>query len=258
MQEYKICKVCKETFPLTSDHFYKNKKYKDGFEARCKKCKKEYDKIYHKNYYKNNKIEIAKKTKERRQKKIAKRIIDKTPKFRDVKVSKKSYSKWRAMIARCTSETIKEKNLTYKDCEVCNEWLDYPNFQKWYEENYYEVEDEQMHLDKDILIKGNKIYSPETCIFVPCRINVLFTKSNKKRGDLPIGVKRDKKAYVAQCSTLGRKKKYLGRFNTPEEAFVAYKAFKEKYIKEVADLYKDKIPKNLYDAMYRYEVEITD
>ena len=50
----------------------------------------------------------------------------------------------------------------------------------------------------------------------------------------------------------------IGRFDTPEEAFYAYKQFKENYIKEVADEYKDSIPQKLYEAMYRYEVEIDD
>lgn len=48
------------------------------------------------------------------------------------------------------------------------------------------------------------------------------------------------------------------QFDTLEEAFYSYKNFKERYIKQVANEYKDKIPQKVYDAMYRYEIKITD
>lgn len=141
--------------------------------------------------------------------------------------------------------------------EVCKEWLCYSNFCEWFNENYYEIENEKVELDKDILNKGNKIYSPKTCIFAPKRINQLFPKCDKSRGDLPIGVSFDKGAYTAGIMKK-RKKCHLGRFKTIEEAFEVYKKAKEEYIKEVAEEYKEKIPSKLYEAMYSYEVEITD
>ena len=120
-----------------------------------------------------------------------------------------------------------------------------------------------MCLDKDILHKGNKIYSSNTCIFVPNRINVLFTNCKKTRGNYPIGVtKNDNNRFRARCNILDDNNKiksvHLGYFGTPEEAFNAYKIFKENYIKEVADEYKDKIPNKLYEAMYNWRVDITD
>lgn len=175
----------------------------------------------------------------------------------------KCYKAWIHMLERCYNEKYKKKKPTYENCKVCDEWLNFQNFAKWYYENYYEIEGQIMCLDKDILIKGNKIYSPETCIFVPNTINSLFTKSDKARGNTPIGVNEQKNKFRAQCSVydFGNKKKkriYLGSYDTSEEAFEVYKQFKEKYIKQVADLYKDKIPQKLYQAMYKYEVEITD
>lgn len=177
----------------------------------------------------------------------------------------KCYITWSSMLQRCYDNKFHEKNPTYKGCEVPKEWLNYQNFAEWYYKNYYEIEGERMCLDKDILHKGNKIYSDKTCIFVPYNINVLFVKSDKIRGEYPIGVsynKRNKK-FIAQCSVYDykenkNKNKNLGLYNTPEEAFKVYKQFKENYIKEVADYYKSKIPSKLYQAMYNYEVEITD
>lgn len=89
--------------------------------------------------------------------------------------NKNSYMCWMNMLRRCYNESyLDNKAITYKDCTVCNEWLYYPNFEKWYDENYYEIDGERVHLDKDILIEGNKVYSPNTCIFVPQSINNIF------------------------------------------------------------------------------------
>ena len=175
-----------------------------------------------------------------------------------------NYKTWRSMLDRCYNENFHKKETTYEKCEVCEKWHNFQNFSKWFEENYYKIEGEKTHLDKDILNKGNKLYSPETCIFVPQRINKLFIKSNKSRGKYPIGVTLHKGCnnFCSRCSILDENnniiRKEIGYFKTIEEAFLAYKTFKEQYIKQVADEYKDKIPKKLYDAMYNYKVEITD
>jgi len=174
----------------------------------------------------------------------------------------KIYKKWRGMLERCYGNKTKI-NTTYIDCFVCDEWHNYQNFAKWYEENIYQINDEIMELDKDILYKGNKIYNPESCIFVPHNINCLFIKCNTTRGSYPIGVSLHKQAdkYIAKCkmNVFDKNKcEYLGLFNTPEEAFEAYKNYKEKIIKKVANKYKDKIPLKLYNALINYQVEITD
>lgn len=177
----------------------------------------------------------------------------------------KSYDIWHSMLQRCYDKKLQQKRPTYKECEICKEWLYYKNFKEWFDRNYYSIENQRICLDKDILIKGNKIYSPETCIFVPNNINVLFTKRDSERGKFSIGVCWHKATnkYIASCrvfnmETNKTKNKHLGLYNTPEEAFKVYKETKENNIKLVADYYKEQIPKKLYDAMYRYEVEIDD
>ena len=171
-----------------------------------------------------------------------------------------SYQVWHSMLRRCYDPYYLNKEPTYINCYVCEEWLNYQNFAKWYEENYYNCNNEEMHLDKDILIKGNKIYSPENCIFVPKRINILFVRSNRSETGYPIGVSCYKKDKLrVQCNYYG-KRKFLGYFplDRPFQAFTTYRNFKEKYIKQVADEYKDLIPIELYNAMYNYKVEIND
>jgi hypothetical protein len=170
------------------------------------------------------------------------------------------YRVWNNMIQRCYNLNHLVNSPTYKDSTVAEEWHNFQNFAKWCDENYYEVEEEKMQLDKDILKKGNKIYSPETCIFVPQLINTLLIKSNSIRGTLPIGVywNKQSKKYRAACKKGSPKTSYIGLFDTPEEAFLSYKEHKERHIKDIAEKYKDKIPKKLYDVMMNYEVEITD
>ena len=182
-------------------------------------------------------------------------------KTRENRKNTKAYTTWTNMIKRCYDPYEINRHLTYIDSYVCDEWLCFQNFAKWFYKNYYEIPNERMCVDKDILIKGNKIYSPETCLIVPNRINVLFIKCDKSRGKYPIGVCFYKNKFMCQCRIYEnnkQKQKYLGLYNTLEEAFCAYKKFKESYIKQVADEYKDLIPQRLYDAMYKYEVEIND
>lgn len=173
------------------------------------------------------------------------------------------YSTWHSMMQRCYDEKFHEKKPTYIGCAVCDEWYNFQNFAEWYYNNYYEIEGERMHLDKDILVKHNKIYSPETCIFVPQTVNSLFVKSDKSRGDSVIGTTPVNGKHQAQCSLINPKTgkfkcEYLGLYDTQEKAFEVYKYYKEKNIKIVADYYFGRIPQKLYNALYEYEVEITD
>ena len=168
----------------------------------------------------------------------------------------KCYMTWLNMLMRCYDPKRQEKYPTYKGCTVCEEWWNFQNFAEWYYENYYEVENEIMTLDKDILHKSNKIYSANTCIFAPNSINVLFVKRVKER-NYPIGVYKKDDKFKA-CVMKDNKQIHLGLFTTPEEAFLAYKEHKESYIKEVAEKYKGKIPQKLYEALMNYEVNIDD
>lgn len=173
------------------------------------------------------------------------------------------YEIWHSMIKRCYDSKYQEKYPTYKGCRVEDCLLNFQHMGKWIEENYYEVPGERMCLDKDILHKGNKIYSRETCIFVPNRINSLFTKRDNDRGDCPVGVTPNSCGnYLASCRNRYGKSICLGTYSTKEEAFQVYKQYKEKVIKEVIDSYEGIIPEPHYsrlkEAMYNYKVEIND
>jgi hypothetical protein len=170
-----------------------------------------------------------------------------------------SHACWKSILQRCYSDKFQLKWHTYIGCSVCDEWLTYSNFKTWYNDNFYKVEEFKTEIDKDILIKGNKIYSPQTCVFVPNNINSLFIKSNIKRGLLPIGVDFNKyhNKYRAQCN-IGNQQRFIGYYETMDDAFIAYKKYKEKFIKDTANKYKKQISLRLYESMMSYEVEYND
>ena len=160
----------------------------------------------------------------------------------------KEYSAWSSMLFRCYID--KEGQPTYYNkCIVCDEWLNFQTFCDWYSKNLYYV-DERIHIDKDILYPGNNIYSPDTCLLVPQRINMLLFNKPNKRG-LPNGISKTKYGYSATYNTTR-----LGSFQTLDEAFSYYAKAKEKKIQEVAEEYKNIIPKKVYNALLDYKVEM--
>ncbi len=172
------------------------------------------------------------------------------------KTHTKIYSTWNAMLRRCYNEAYQEKYPTYIGCSVAEEWECFQNFAQWYENNWKPYM-QGWQLDKDIMVKDNKCYSFETCCFLPQELNLLFVKCNSHRGKYPIGVFKNGNKFQTQIASNG-KRVHVGLFNTPEEAFQAYKTTKEKYIKEVADKWKDKLDPRVYQALINYQVEITD
>ncbi len=161
--------------------------------------------------------------------------------------------RWTNIVSRYQLST------TYKKASTCEEWKCFQNFAPWFEENWKPYMDSTWDIEKDIIIKGNKIYSPETCCLVPHEINMLFTSRVDNTNGLPTGVNYDKTGtkYTARIQ-ISKIPKQLGTFDTIEEAFQAYKVAKEAYIKEIANKWRGKITERCYWAMMNYIVEITD
>lgn len=131
------------------------------------------------------------------------------------------YSKWRGLLKRCCDEKFKKKYPTYINCKVCDDWLLFSNFKAWMEQQDWEGKS----LDKDLLIRGNKVYSPETCCFITESLNNFIIFNNEKRGDYPIGVSFHKKSqtFLSKChNPFNKRADYLGYFSTPEEAHKAW------------------------------------
>lgn len=165
----------------------------------------------------------------------------------------KMYNVWNSMLKRCYDSKIHILNSSYKDCTVCDSWLNFQEFGEWFTKNY--IEDYQ--LDKDILIKGNKIYSPETCCFVPQEINLLLGNRKKARGIYPIGVTKQRNKFSAHVK-VRNKQIHCGNFDTVDDAFLCYKTIKELDIKARAEEFKSIISDNVYIALINYTIEKED
>lgn len=149
-----------------------------------------------------------------------------------------AYSCWHSMVIRCYSENYHSSRGTYRDCSVCEEWRNFCNFEKWFD--IHNVKG--YHLDKDLLVQGNRAYSPETCCFIPPSINNLIVDNSKVIDGCEAGVsKRRKKGSleynglynVACCGG------YLGRTRCLEKANSIYKEFKKLLFEELADKYEE-------------------
>lgn len=170
--------------------------------------------------------------------------------------SAKAYITWRNMLERAYSEEYHTKSPAYKDVTVCTEWHNFQNFAQWYNENWKEYM-EGWHIDKDILIKGNKVYSPETCCLVPNEINSFFVKGKSRRGCYLIGVSKNYGKFMVSCN-FDKKIKNLGYFDSELEAFQVYKNFKENLAKKLANKWQEQITEDVYNVVYNYKVEIYD
>jgi hypothetical protein len=170
----------------------------------------------------------------------------------------KEYNLWSGMMTRCYNINYHNKKPTYIGTQVCGAWLHMDTFSDWCQ-TQIGYKEEGFQLDKDILTKGNKIYSPDNCVFVPSEINSQLTKANSRRGDYPIGVSwHSQHEKFMACLREDNKTRHLGYYTDPALAFTAYKIAKEKYLKTLADKYRDVIDPRCYDALYNYQVEITD
>lgn len=145
-----------------------------------------------------------------------------------VSVSCPFYRRWTGMLKRCYSEKELKRNPSYGECSVAEGWHTFNTFKSWMEEQDWEGK----HLDKDLLITDNKIYSPEVCIFIGVEVNTFIAE---KRGSLPFGVSYHKRDKVFQSGIkVGGKRVFLGNYKSPEEAHQAWKEAKYKQAVQLA------------------------
>ena len=178
-------------------------------------------------------------------------------------VKTREYNLWTGMLERCYNSTYKKKHPTYEGCEASENFKSYEYFYEWCHSQIGFDNDgngNPFQLDKDLLIKGNKVYNEDSCVFLPTEINMVLVKCTASRGEHLIGVSwhNTKKAFVARVRKNKGKSEWLGLFNTEIQAFNAYKLAKEAYLKEIAEKYKSQIDPRAYNALMNYQVDITD
>ena len=141
------------------------------------------------------------------------------------------YSRWKAMMWRCYNSTYQKQHPTYNDCTVDLRWHEFSNFKQWMERQNWKG----MQLDKDLLIHGNKIYSPEACLFVPAYVNTLLCNQLANRGKYPQGVSLSAKTMKFRAEVkINGKCKYLGCYETAREAEIVYWREKLTNVVEIA------------------------
>ena len=176
--------------------------------------------------------------------------------FGDAKVdsSSKCYRTWVSLLRRVYRSP--EHVVAYKDCIICEDWHYLEKFEQWVEQQVYQ---ESWQLDKDLLVKGNKTYAPEFCVFIPKEINTFLTNRYNHRGEWPVGVTYHTRIskWQATCNRDG-KSVYLGVFTSPEEAFSAYKKEKEDFAKVLAGRWKGIVDDKVIEKLMEFEVKDTD
>ncbi len=166
----------------------------------------------------------------------------------------KEYTLWHNMRRRCLiGGSYQTRYPSYIGCAVHKEFEIFSSFIHWAVKQIgFGVDGYQ--LDKDILIPGNKVYGPDTCVFVPSIINAMLTHKKINTNGYPTGVSlKPNNKFIAQIKIDGVVKT-LGRFDNPMDAFLVYKDAKETEIKRQANLHKDLIDPRVYKALISYEV----
>lgn len=161
----------------------------------------------------------------------------------------KSYNTWINMLQRCYNPKYQEKDLSCIGWTVCNEWHNFQNFAKWFEDNYYEVEGEKVVLDKDLFGSNSKVLNADTCCFIPKVIDKTLIEGKGYTFNKPIG------KYQAYITHKG-KMINLGYFDTEEEARYTYKLNKQFTVYMLAQEYKDVLPTRVYQALMEYRIDV--
>lgn len=171
------------------------------------------------------------------------------------------YRHWKQILERSYCPKLKKKYPSYDNVTVCEDWHSLKNFKIWFDNNYQQGWD-QYCLDKDLLCDqlNFKIYSPETCVFLPHRLNTLIIKryKNRKNKELPIGITKKSKnsKYCARCQIGESQPHVIGYYKDLNEAWEVYRNFKQNYIKELSEDYFNKglIDERAYKALMNYKV----
>lgn len=126
------------------------------------------------------------------------------------------YNRWVSMLQRCYDPVFHDRQPKYKDCSVCDEWLTFSVFRAWLEKQSYWT---SLEIDKDLIYFGNKVYSPETCMLIPRKVNSFMVDRLGARGEYMIGVTIGRRGNGYKATY---KQKYLGQYENENDAHLAW------------------------------------
>lgn len=161
--------------------------------------------------------------------------------------------KWKDMMTRCYGP--KSNYNSYKCCEVSPEWHDFKVFLDWYRSKVINDKYLDYHLDKDLMKPNSKLYSEDTCLLLPRKINNLLYQVKKKDKGTCVGVwKTSTGCFQAYTNDENSKRINLGEYRTEDEAFNVFKLKKEEVINKVVLQYKDELERNVIDLLLNLKV----
>lgn len=170
------------------------------------------------------------------------------------------YKAWCSMLRRCYSDKVQMRQPSYIGCSVCDEWLNFQNFAQWFESQKHSAD---CQVDKDLLVRGNKVYSPDTCALIPEEVNKIIISQPRGEAGLPIGVFLIKKnvgtnkpAFGAHCQGFGKSRGHIGQYYTAEEAFNAYKKAKATVLEKAAFKHRNILEPRVFQALRKYSFEL--
>lgn len=167
-----------------------------------------------------------------------------------------NYNRWLAMLSRCYNPKD-SKFEYYENCFVVEDWHNFQNYMSWavlqkgFDKTGWQI-------DKDLLSKSGPTYGPENCVFLPKDLNMALITQRRVGNSLGAGVyyHKNNKKYVAKAAQASKNKgtKYIGSYDTKEEAHEAYKKCKEEFVKHLADKFKEELSKTAYEELYKWTV----
>lgn len=161
-----------------------------------------------------------------------------------------AYESWCSMLQRCYSDKFHARNPTYKGCQVDSQWHNLQDFAKWYVGNKYNIHGYQ--LDKDILVEGNRVYSPEFCHLVPSQINSLILNGTGLEAN--VFQCKSTKLYTAYMVKGDRFGSVIGKFDSLEEAELEYYLAKNKHIRSKALEFRGRIDDDVLEVLIEWDV----
>lgn len=155
---------------------------------------------------------------------------------------------WGKMLARCYCPLTQEKKPSYVGCSVDERFLNFQEFAAWASRQV--GVDLGWQLDKDILVIGNRVYGPDTCVMAPPELNKAMRRVAIKKDGLPIGVTLTQKGKPYRSVVrLNNDRLDLGRYDTIEQAYLVHLEAKCRHMRYLANKWRPEIPEKIYDAI---------
>lgn len=170
------------------------------------------------------------------------------------------YQQWSSMRRRCRKNSVTALQLpTYKDCHYSPEWESFETWLEWARQQVgflnKDTNGKVWHLDKDVVVLGNKVYSADTCVFLPHQLNTFFVPNESVAGGLPVGVTSHPSGggFRARITTRSSKSTSLGVHGSAEAAHAAYREAKLCEAKYLASVYEGKVDDRVIQSLLTYE-----